>query len=138
MMILHGGKVGSGFGVRRPFFQPAFSPTESQHPDRLEILFAPTRLWFGSNGGSNLPRGMGWIFTMGAAARTLPGYAADLASVLGHADRVRPFEDHCVGLMSTEGRKSVEPLAATSAPERTAISRCYTLWLRRLGPIGHH
>jgi SRSO17 transposase len=47
-------------------------------------------------------------------------YAADLASVLGHADRVRPFEDYCVGLLSTEGRKSVEPLAATTAPERTA------------------
>ena len=47
-------------------------------------------------------------------------YAADLASVLGHADRVRPFEDYCVGLLSTEGRKSVEPMAATTAPERTA------------------
>jgi len=48
------------------------------------------------------------------------GYAADLASVLGHADRVRPFEDYCVGLLSAEGRKSVEPLAAVTAPERTA------------------
>ena len=43
-------------------------------------------------------------------------YAADLASVLGHADRVRPFEDYCVGLLSAEGRKSVEPLAAVTAP----------------------
>jgi SRSO17 transposase len=42
-----------------------------------------------------------------------------LASVLGHADRVTPFEDYCVGLLSTGGRKSVEPLAATTAPERT-------------------
>src|ERR1700684_2349230 len=47
-------------------------------------------------------------------------YAAEMASVLGHADRVRPFGDYCVGLLSTEGRKSVEPLAATTAPERTA------------------
>jgi SRSO17 transposase len=47
-------------------------------------------------------------------------YVADLASVLGHADRVRPFEDYCVGLLSAEGRKSVEPLAAVTAPERTA------------------
>jgi SRSO17 transposase len=46
-------------------------------------------------------------------------YAADLASVLGHADRVRPFGDYCVGLLSAEGRKSVEPLAAVTAPERT-------------------
>ena len=47
-------------------------------------------------------------------------YAADLASVLGHADRVRPFEDYCIGLLSAEGRKSVEPLAAVTAPGRTA------------------
>ena len=47
-------------------------------------------------------------------------YAADLVSVLGHADRVRPFEDYCIGLLSAEGRKSVEPLAAITAPERTA------------------
>ena len=43
-----------------------------------------------------------------------------MASVLGHADRVRPFADYCIGLLSTEGRKSVEPLAAVTAPERTA------------------
>lgn len=47
-------------------------------------------------------------------------YMADLASVLGHADRVKPFEFYCVGLLSAEGRKSVEPLAAVTAPERTA------------------
>jgi SRSO17 transposase len=44
-------------------------------------------------------------------------YAADLASVLGHADRVKPFEDYCVGLISTEGRKSAEPLAAIVSPD---------------------
>jgi SRSO17 transposase len=48
------------------------------------------------------------------------GYVADLASVLGHVDRIRPFEDYCIGLLSAEGRKSVEPLAAVTAPERTA------------------
>jgi SRSO17 transposase len=57
-------------------------------------------------------------------------YAADLASVLGHADRVRPFEDYCVGLLSAQGRKSVEPLAAVTAPgePRRSISRCCILW----------
>jgi len=55
----------------------------------------------------------------GAEAR-FRDYAAGLASVLGHADRVRPFQDYCIGLISTEGRKSVEPLAAVTAPERTA------------------
>jgi SRSO17 transposase len=33
---------------------------------------------------------------------------------------VRPFQDYCTGLLSAEGRKSVEPLAALTAPERTA------------------
>src|SRR6202522_1131906 len=47
-------------------------------------------------------------------------YAAEMASVLGHADRVRPFGDYCVGLLLTEGRKFVEPLALIAAPERTA------------------
>ena len=55
----------------------------------------------------------------GAQAR-FEQYTAELASVLGPADRVRPFADYCVGLLSAEGRKSVEPLAAVTAPERTA------------------
>lgn len=47
-------------------------------------------------------------------------YATELCLTLGHADRVRPFHDYCSGLLSAEGRKSVEPLAALTAPERTA------------------
>ena len=61
-------------------------------------------------------------------------YAADLASVLGHADRVRPFEDYCIGLLSAEGRKSVEPLAAVTAPERTAAQHQSLLHLVALAP----
>jgi SRSO17 transposase len=68
------------------------------------------------------------------AAARFAVYAADLASVLGHADRIRPFEDYCAGLLSTEGRKSVEPLAAVTAPQRN-ISLCCIWWRRRLGPI---
>jgi SRSO17 transposase len=55
----------------------------------------------------------------GAQAR-FEEYTANLASALGHADRVRPFGDYCIGLLSAEGRKSVEPLAAVTSPERTA------------------
>ena len=61
-------------------------------------------------------------------------YAAYLASVLGHADRVRPFEDYCVGLLSAEGRKSVEPLAAVTAPERTAAQHQSLLHLVAQAP----
>ena len=41
-------------------------------------------------------------------------------SVIGHADRARPLWDYCVGLMMPCGRKSVEPMAAVTAPERVA------------------
>lgn len=65
-------------------------------------------------------------------------YAADLASVLGHADRVRPFKDYCVGLLSVEGRKSVEPLAAITAPERTAAQHQSLLHVVAQAPWSDH
>jgi len=39
-----------------------------------------------------------------------------LTSVIGHADRAAPLRDYCVGLLAAEGRKSVEPMAAVTAP----------------------
>ena len=42
------------------------------------------------------------------------------AEVIGHADRAGPLRDYCVGLMLPCGRKSVEPMAAVTAPGRTA------------------
>ncbi len=47
-------------------------------------------------------------------------YVEGLVSVIGHADRVRPLRDYCLGLMLPCERKSVEPIAAATAPERTA------------------
>jgi SRSO17 transposase len=73
----------------------------------------------------------------GTAAR-FRAYAADLASVPGHADRVGPFEDYCVGLLSAEGRKSVEPLAAVTAPERTAAQHQSLLHLVAQAPWSDH
>jgi SRSO17 transposase len=43
-----------------------------------------------------------------------------LVSVIGHADRAKPLRDYCLGLMMPCERKSVEPMAAVTAPERTA------------------
>src|ERR1700737_1804915 len=47
-------------------------------------------------------------------------YVAGLAGVLGHADRIGPLRDYCTGLILPGERKSVEPLAAKTAPARTA------------------
>jgi SRSO17 transposase len=50
----------------------------------------------------------------------LESYIDGLASVIGHADRVKPLHDYCVGLMLPVERKSVEPMAAKTAPARTS------------------
>jgi SRSO17 transposase len=47
-------------------------------------------------------------------------FVEGIGSVIGHADRARPLWDYCVGLMMPCGRKSVEPMAAVTAPERVA------------------
>ena len=47
-------------------------------------------------------------------------FVEGIVSVIGHADRARPLWDYCVGLMMPCGRKSVEPMAAVTAPERVA------------------
>src|SRR6202165_2830406 len=47
-------------------------------------------------------------------------YVEGLVTVIGHADRARPLRDYCVGLVIPCERKSVEPMAAITAPERTA------------------
>lgn len=43
-------------------------------------------------------------------------YVEQLASVMGHADRKRPLNDYCTGLVMPLERKSVEPLAALTEP----------------------
>src|SRR5664280_2312985 len=47
-------------------------------------------------------------------------YVGGLTSVIGHAYRAKPLRDYCTGLMMPCERKSVEPMAAITAPERTA------------------
>ena len=47
-------------------------------------------------------------------------YVEGLVSVIGHADRAGPLYDYCVGLMLPGERKSVEPMAAKTAPARTS------------------
>jgi len=47
-------------------------------------------------------------------------YVEGLVSVIGHKDRAGPLRDYCVGLVMPGERKSVEPMAAVTAPARTA------------------
>ncbi len=57
--------------------------------------------------------------TDGSAER-FSAYVSGLVSVIGHADRARPLRDYCTGLLMPVERKSVEPMAAVTAPGRTA------------------
>jgi SRSO17 transposase len=55
-----------------------------------------------------------------ASESRFSAYVEGLESVIGHADRSKPLRDYCMGLMLPCERKSVEPMAAVTAPERTA------------------
>ena len=56
---------------------------------------------------------------LGSEAR-FAAYVEALASVMGHADRTGPLRDYCTGLMLPGERKSVEPMAARTAPARVS------------------
>jgi len=47
-------------------------------------------------------------------------FVESLHAVIGHRDRTGPFRDYCAGLLAGSERKSVEPLAAITAPERVS------------------
>ncbi len=47
-------------------------------------------------------------------------YVGGLVSVIGHADRAFPLRDYCTALLMPGERKSVEPMAAITAPGRVA------------------
>jgi SRSO17 transposase len=53
-------------------------------------------------------------------AERFAAFVDALAGVIGHADRVGPLRDYCTGLLTPAERKSVEPLAAVTAPSRVS------------------
>ena len=55
-----------------------------------------------------------------ASESRFAAYVEGLVRVIGHADRARPLRDYCMGLMMPCERKSVEPMAAVTAPARVA------------------
>jgi SRSO17 transposase len=58
--------------------------------------------------------------TSGGSESRFSAFVEKLVSVIGHADRARPLFDYCIGLIMPGERKSVEPMAAVTAPDRTA------------------
>ena len=48
-------------------------------------------------------------------------YVGELANVIGHVGRVAPLHDYCAGLLASEGRRSVEPMAALTAPAEVSV-----------------
>ena len=55
------------------------------------------------------------------SASRFAAFVGELASVIGHADRTRPLRDYCTGLLASEGRRSVEPMAAVTAPAEVSV-----------------
>src|SRR3974377_883513 len=45
-------------------------------------------------------------------------FVGEIASVIAHIDRERPLNDYCAGVLVCEGRRSVEPIAAVTAPQQ--------------------
>src|SRR3954470_15336725 len=58
--------------------------------------------------------------TMAGGADRFAVFVKELTGVIGHADRAGPLRDYCSGLLATEGRRSVEPMAAVTAPAQVS------------------
>ena len=57
-----------------------------------------------------------------ASRRRFTAYMKWLTPASGHADRARPLREYCAGLLLPGDRKSVEPMAAQFARERSRLS----------------
>lgn len=57
---------------------------------------------------------------MATSDERLSSYLGGLASVIGRVSRVGPLRDYCTGLLLSGNRKSVEPIAAVTAPDRVS------------------
>src|ERR1700722_13288830 len=60
------------------------------------------------------------LHSVGESELRFRTYIEELGGAIGHPARKRPLQDYCVGLMGPSERKSVEPIAAMTAPDRTS------------------
>ena len=63
---------------------------------------------------------LGWFSTKPKRLQSGSRTRRRACRVIGHADRAGPLRDYCTGLLLPGERKSVEPMAALTAPARTA------------------
>ena len=70
----------------------------------------------------------------GASEARFAAFVEGVASVIGHADRAGPLRDYCTGLLLPGERKSVEPMAAKTAPARTAAQHQSLLHFVNVAP----
>jgi SRSO17 transposase len=73
-------------------------------------------------------------------ASRFAAYVEELTEVIGHADRAGPLRDYCTGLLVSEGRTSVEPMAAVTSPGEVPVQhqkllhfRCHCTMVGRAG-----
>ena len=57
---------------------------------------------------------------LGESESRFASFVDSLGEAIGHWDRRGPLRDYCAGLLAGSGRKSVEPLAAITAPGRVS------------------
>lgn len=70
----------------------------------------------------------------GSKAIAFDKYVEALIDVIGHADRAEPLWGYCTGLMMPVARKSVEPLAAVTAPALLPSTNPFCIsWGKRPG-----
>ena len=61
-------------------------------------------------------------------------YVEGLVGAIGHSDRAGPLRDYCLGLLMPGERKSVEPMAAVTAPARVSAQHQSLLHLVGVAP----
>ena len=59
-------------------------------------------------------------FVLEGSESRFASFVESLSDVIGHRDRIGPLRDYCSGLLAGCERKSVEPLAAVTAPSRVS------------------
>src|SRR6266705_850369 len=107
--------VPRAYGTNRSSSNTSCSSTTESESRSLRYL----RIIYGGESHWNKGAGMGLHGAKDIELR-FSRYVDALVGVIGHADRAGPFRDYCTGLMMPGERKSVEPMAAITAPGRTA------------------